>query len=139
MITCLEMARILDVAAGRARADLVAPTAKLVTVLAEDAKSLLGVYQEGWPALSPRTLERKAADTPGIETGAMRKSIEAEAHAIPGGAEGVIGSNDKNALWFELGTVHQPPRPFLALAMSRSEAPAAEIFSAFAVEILEGK
>ena len=43
------------------------------------------------------------------------------------------------AFWFELGTVQQPPRPFLALAMMRSEAPATVIFGEFAMKILSAR
>jgi HK97 gp10 family phage protein len=116
-----------------------------MVVLEAEAKGYIGSYQEGWPKLAPSTIAEKTAlgyappDNPLLRTGDMRDSIEHQTESTGDGALGIIGSNDEAAKFHEIGTSRMPPRPFLALAMMRSEAPAAEIFGAFAVEILEGK
>jgi hypothetical protein len=51
-------------------------------------------------------------DTPLLETGEMRDSIEHSSNS----SEALVGSNSDKAVWHELGTIHIPPRSFLALA-----------------------
>jgi hypothetical protein len=87
-------------------------------MVATEAKRVIGTYDYGWPSLAESTLAKKAADTPLLETGEMRDSIEWNAH----GNEGHVGSNNDKAVWQELGTSRIPPRSFLAGALHH-EAP----------------
>jgi hypothetical protein len=93
-------------------------------IVETEAKRVLGTYDYGWPPLSPVTIARKATgDSPGLETGEMRDSIDHQVgHLGPGGQlEAHVGSNLDKAIWFELGTARQPPRSFLAQAAIRKE------------------
>src|SRR5438874_10997755 len=71
------------------------------------AAAYIGTYQTGWPALAESTITSKAAagfavPAPLLETGEMRDSIRHEVDPIL--LEVVVGSNDKRALWQEVGT-----------------------------------
>jgi hypothetical protein len=103
------------------------------------AAAYVGEYQEGWPVLAEATIKSKAAagyavPDPLLRTGEMRDSIKHEVDPIL--LEVVVGSNDKRALFQELGTVHIPPRSFLGLALRNSLPFAAEIFGKIAVKVL---
>jgi phage gpG-like protein len=122
-----------------AAADTVKPRLEIgldkVGELAETmAASYPGTYQTGWPRLAESTLEKKGADTPLLETGEMRDSIERDLDPIE--MKVVIGSKSKIALYQELGTSRIPPRPFLSLAMHRAMPFAAETFRKIAATIL---
>lgn len=84
-------------------------------VVETEAKRVIGTYEYGWPPLAEATIARKAnGDTPLLETGEMRDSIE----HISSAKEAHIGSNSDKAVWQELGTSRGiPPRPFLAGAL----------------------
>ena len=86
----------------------------------EEAKSLPGTYQDGWPALDEKTIARKATgDSPLLETGAMRDSY---ARKVVSPTKAAVGSNDPKATWQELGTSRGiPPRPVLKTAGVRKE------------------
>jgi HK97 gp10 family phage protein len=86
-------------------------------MVATEAKRVLGTDGYNWPALSEHTKKTQ----PGmlLESGAMRASIEWNAH----GNEGHVGSNSDIAVYQELGTSRIPPRSFLAGALHH-EAPA---------------
>lgn len=88
---------------------------KAAVLIEEEAKRVLGTYDYGWPRLSPVTIARKAnGDTPGIETGEMKDSVE----HVSSSTELSVGSNESKAVWFELGTSRgQPPRPFISGAL----------------------
>jgi len=88
-------------------------------IIETEAKRVIGTYDYGWPPLAPSTLERKSADTPLLETGEMRDSIEHSINAK--GDEALIGSDNDKAVWQELGTVKIPPRPFLMGAAQHKE------------------
>ena len=95
--------------------------------LEREAKDLLGSYQREdtgplspWAELSDVTKERRVAagyteNDPGLASGEMQESV----HHRVDGHEVIIGSDDPHALYFEHGTVKQPPRPFLSLALWR--------------------
>lgn len=90
-------------------------------ILQEEAKRELGQYQPGWPRLKPETIARKATgDSPLLETGELRDSIERDVQQDVA----YVGSNNKKAVWHELGTSRIPPRPFLE---SAAKAKTAEI------------
>src|SRR6201999_1811648 len=75
-----------------------------------------------WPSLAVATIERKATgDSPGLETGAMRRSVKFTVSGERLNWTGYVGTDDPHALWFELGTSRQPPRSFLGGAAMRME------------------
>jgi len=82
-------------------------------IVRDEAQRVIGTYDYGWTPLAPSTLARKAADTPLLETGEMRDSVDYRADHNT--AE--IGSDLDKAIWQELGTSRIPPRSFLAGAM----------------------
>lgn len=83
---------------------------KAARIVEEEAKRVIGTYDYNWPPLAASTLAKKAADTPLLESGALRDSIE---HTVTHD-EAQIGSNSDIALYQELGTSRIPPRSFLA-------------------------
>jgi phage gpG-like protein len=85
---------------------------------------VLGTYDYGWPALKPSTIAGKSTgDSPLLETGDLRDSIERDVqHDVA-----YVGSNNKKALFHELGTSRIPPRPFLAGAVSAKHAEIGEM------------
>jgi len=88
------------------------------------AKALIGHEQPFWPPLKPETIARKSkGNTPLLETGEMRSSIEFTAPVRETFDEvaGYVGSNNDKAVWHELGTKNIPPRSFLAAAASDQE------------------
>ena len=88
----------------------------------KEAKTAIGTYRFEWTPLQPETVARKArGDTPLLETGELRDSIE---HIV--GREGTevvgyVGTNNPIAKYHELGTRHIPPRSFLGEAAMRQE------------------
>ena len=95
---------------------------KACRMVEKEAKTAIGTYRFDWPRLEPETVARKArGDTPLLETGELRDSIE---HVVEReGAEvvGYVGTNDPIAKYHELGTRHIPPRSFLGEAAMRQE------------------
>jgi hypothetical protein len=110
-LNLLEAAKLFsNLAAGMPRAQHVAldPAAKVIKA---EARRVIGTYDYGWAPLKPETIARKTTgDSPLLETGKMRDSIE---YTVSGN-EAQVGSNDDKAVWQELGTIHIPPRSFLA-------------------------
>ena len=149
MLSCKQMAEKLEWAAVRARNELDIPTEALMKGVSEEAKGFIGTYQDGWAPLAESTLNGwnghpgkielgyAPPDNPLLREGTMRESIEGAAEKSMFGASGVVASKSLVALWQELGTVKIPPRPFLALAMSRSYVAADLIFGTFALKLLE--
>lgn len=104
-------------------------------IVQEEAKSMIGTYQTGispyrdWAQLSPYTQDDRAArgyppNEPLLREGDLRDSIEHDA----GPFEAVVGSDDRVAVYQELGTEAQrqgqgppgiPPRSFLGGAAVR--------------------
>lgn len=91
-------------------------------VVEDEAKRLLGTYdyQPRWAELADATKEDRVhqgypENEPGLRSGEMRDSIH---HVVDRAAHTVhIGSDDDKLVWFELGTVHQPPRTVLKGAL----------------------
>ncbi len=86
------------------------------------AKGFIGREVPGWAPLAESTLADKARqgyETPAPlkRTGELRDSIKGEAESLPGGVRGIVESDDPNALWHEVGTSREPPRPFLGPAL----------------------
>lgn len=87
-------------------------------IVEKAAKDAIGTYAFGWPPLAPSTLAKKAADTPLLETGELRDSY---GHRV--GDDFVdVGSDNKKAVWHELGTPTIPPRSVLVSAAMQEEA-----------------
>src|ERR1700682_3225031 len=86
-------------------------------MVAAEAKRVIGEGYEDGHALAPSTLARKMMNTPLLETGELRGSIEWNSE----GNQGFVGSNLDKAVWHELGTARIPPRSFLAGAAQHME------------------
>lgn len=142
MMTCAEMARRLERAAVRARNEIDIPTEALMAHVAEQSKAAIGTYKLGWPQLAAATQADRAAkgyapNEPLLRTGELRESVEYKAELSPTGAEGLIYSEDKIAVYQELGTSRGiPPRSFLYLPLVQSEEYMASVFRKFAEQIL---
>ena len=149
-MTCAEFAARLGVAAGHASSLLSVPTEEFMKAVEEKAKSAIGTYEYGWPQLAEFTQEDRvgrgfSANDPLLRTGEMREGIKSMALPIGLGAEGLVFSGEKKALWAEMGTAGgasgggwggpEPPRSFLMQSLVRSPAKMAEIFGKFAEEI----
>ena len=101
-----------------------------------------GEYQPGWAPLAASTIADKVAKgfpvpSPLKRTGDMaasyKKEIDFAALAV------IVGSEEKVALYQEMGTSRMPPRPVLSLAMKNALPHAAEVFGNIAVSLLTGK
>lgn len=102
---------------------------KAAVIVETEAKRVIGTYDYGWTPLAESTLARKSADTPLLETGEMRDSIE---HMLAG-RSAFVGTNSEIAVYQELGTAKIPARSFLAGAAihkghEAAKAVASEIF-----------
>jgi phage gpG-like protein len=104
-------------------------------IVEEEAKRVIGTHEYGWPPLAASTLAQKAADTPLLETGEMRDSIQ---HMVVHN-EAHIGSNNEKAVWQELGTVKIPPRSFLGGALEHKSEEIVKMIGQDIVKVIEGK
>jgi hypothetical protein len=145
MLSIGEFAAMLERAAVRAKAELDVPV-ELVMVEAEKlAKEAIGIYTFGWPQLAESTQADRvakgyAANEPLLRDGTLRESISHEVELTATGAEGVLGSGEKTALWAELGTSRgEPPRPFLSEALMRSTPLIEKEFGEFLMTIISGR
>jgi phage gpG-like protein len=109
--------------------------ARACEMVCAEAKRVIGVGYPEWPALAPETLAKKMMNTPLLETGEMRASIEWNAE----GNEGFVGSNNDKAVWHELGTTKIPPRPFLMGAAMRMEAEIHAMAAKAVMAVMAGK
>jgi phage gpG-like protein len=109
--------------------------ARACELVCAEAKRVIGVGYEDWPALQPETLARKMANTPLLETGEMRASIEWNAE----GDRGFVGSNLDKAVWHELGTSRIPPRSFLAGAAMHMEDQIHKMAAKAVVAVIAGR
>jgi phage gpG-like protein len=116
---------------------------KAAQLIEDEAKAEIGHYQgrKGpfgkWPELAPPTKADRlrkgfTENDPLLRTGDMRDSI----HHNVSDHEAYIGSDDKIAVYQELGTRHIPPRSFLGGAAARKEREVAEILANRIVEAL---
>lgn len=109
---------------------------KACVIIETEAKEVIGTYDYGWTPLAPATVARKAnGDTPLLETGDMRDSIE---HTVRGDS-GFVGSDSDIAFWQELGTSRIPARSFLGGAAMHKGKEAAEAIGQTIVTNLIGK
>jgi HK97 gp10 family phage protein len=95
---------------------------KACKMIEKEAKTAIGTYRFDWEPLKPETIAHKArGDTPLLETGELKESIEHTVGREGGEAVGYVGSNNPVAKYHELGTSHIPPRSFLGEAAMRKE------------------
>jgi hypothetical protein len=148
MLTCAEFAKVLGRAAETAEVGLVEPTEAVMTTVAAEAKRVIGTYTYGWPQLAEATQADRVAggfseNDPLLRTGDMRASIATKAEPIAGGAEGLVYSDQKEALWAELGTTGpgrgQPPRSFLFKSLWLATPLIAKTFGTFAETLFVGR
>jgi hypothetical protein len=94
---------------------------EIAVLIREEAKTKIGEYQKGWPPLAESTVKRKGHDRPLLDTGELKESISAfvEMHG-PESGRAVIGSPLERGLFAEIGTRHEPPRPWLLPAVLES-------------------
>jgi len=119
---------------------------KKVAFLVEGkAKAEIGTYQdaegpfEEWAELAESTKSDRfnkgfTENDPGLRTGAMNNSID----NVVNGLEAVVGSDDQNLVYFELGTDKQPPRSVLGMAALRNEEKIKDILGHAAVTGIVG-
>ena len=115
-----------------------------------EAKADLGTYQGAMP---PFTAWAELADStkadrvrqgftendPGLRSGKMRDSIGHSVEAVAlDQVEGIVGSEDDNLVWFELGTATQEARSVLGGALVREEDAVVEILGRAAHWALSG-
>ncbi|QOF94205.1 hypothetical protein IFJ82_09595 [Novacetimonas hansenii] len=95
-------------------------------IVEHEAKTELGHYQQGagpfapWAELADSTKDDRVRqgypeNEPGLRSGAMRGGIQ---HVVQG-RTAYVGSDDDKLVYFELGTVKQPPRAVLAGSLIR--------------------
>lgn len=155
MLTCGQVAAHFEMmAAGGATALLEGVVVSVVEAAKVEAKSYIGHQQEGWEDLHDPTIEgfhhelgfwvvgkkQLGFQPPDYEplrrTGQLRESIETRTE----GLVGEVGSNDKVALYQEMGTANAhypiPPRPFLSRAMMLMTPMAIELCEEATVRIL---
>lgn len=119
-------------------------------VVVAEAKEAIGTYQDAvdpfaaWPELADATKADRvrqgySENDPGLRSGEMRDSIE---HTVKmsdfGSGEAHIGSNDDKLVWFELGTVNQPPRSVLGGAAARKSEEVKRLLGDAAIGIIVG-
>jgi hypothetical protein len=112
-----------------------AAVAAACQLIADEAQRVIGTYDYGWPSLAPSTLAKKSADTPLLESGQLRTSIEWNASSNTG----AVGSNLDRAVYQELGTSRIPPRPFLAGAALAMEPKIHALFERAVVACIAGR
>lgn len=136
MISPGEYAAKLRAASTEVHNGLVVPTEEAMTLVAEKARAALGTAGYGWAAHSEATVERWSEHPIGVLTGEMQGGVGSMAAASAEGAEGLVYDTSPQAVFFEMGTVHQPPRSFLYQSMVHSLEQIEGIFLRFAVKIL---
>ena len=119
---------------------------RAAVIVEKRAKAKLGEYQDqagpfvAWPELADATKADRVRkgfteNDPGLRTGEMRDSIE---HTVLDG-EAHVGSDDDKLVYFELGTIHQPPRSALGGAVVEETDRICEIVGESAVAALVGE
>lgn len=157
MITLSEAAAFYEDAAGRCEGELADVVVTVVERAAALARGFIGSEHPGWlfgwEPLSSATVDgfRHAygfwvmgkedlgfggAESPLLRTGTLRDSIESRAL----GLYGEIGSDEKRALYNEMGTPGAlypvPPRPFLAKGMMEASYDVEELAGEVAFSVL---
>jgi hypothetical protein len=145
MLSLEEFAAMLKLAAVRAKAEIDIPTEIVMVAAEKRAKEAIGTYEFGWPQLAESTQADRgakgyAANEPLRRTGELQESIAHQTELTATGAEGVLGSGEKTALWAELGTSRgEPPRPILSESLMRSGPEIETAFGEFVMTLLSGR
>ena len=92
-------------------------------VIETEAKRVIGTYDYGWKELADSTKADRVAqgfpeNEPGLRTGEMRDLI---GHKVIDANLAYVGSDNDKLVFFELGTVRQPPRSVLGAAAAGAE------------------
>ena len=104
-----------------------------------EAKGAIGTYKYDWPALADSTLAQKAGDTPLLERGDLRESIEHQVAHTHRQSDADIGSNSEIAVYQTHGTSRGiPPRPFMEPAAIAQEEKIHELFHGVVKQSFEG-
>jgi hypothetical protein len=89
-------------------------------IVTKEVYRVIGTYDYGWPQLAAATQDERESqgfepNDPLLRTGRMRDSVwyKVEHDSVS------IGTDDKIAVWQELGTSRIPPRPFLEGALHK--------------------
>jgi len=141
MMSCAAFAEKLELAAYRAKAGLSIPTERVMYMAEAQAREVIGTYRFGWTPLAESTMddrERKgySRDDPLLRTGELAASIAHATARFGGGAQGLVYSDDKVALYQEMGTETIPARSFLYRSVIYVIPDMRKIFGDFAVAIL---
>ncbi|SIO50139.1 Bacteriophage HK97-gp10, putative tail-component [Bradyrhizobium erythrophlei] len=101
----------------------------MAQMIAAEAKRVLGTYDYKWTQLAAATQADRMqagfpANEPLLRTGELRDSI---GYKVISDHEAEVGSNLEIAVYQELGTVHIPPRSFLAAAAAHKGEDAAKV------------
>ena len=108
-----------------------------------DPPGAMAAALEGQAALMAQAVQDGLGDAPGgghdrpwLETGALRASVGHQAD----GLQAAVGSSDPAAAPQEMGTVHLPPRPFLApVGAAMGEGVAEAVGAAVAGRLRDGQ
>lgn len=150
-MTVGELAALLRGVQQRIPAEMERVVTAVTVDAARRARAYIGQERPEWPPLADSTVEDKRAlgytghispTDPLLRTGEMRDSIEGQVD----GLVGVIGSNDKKALWQECGAHRTgrnragelPPRPFIGLGMQHAAAESEALMLDAAARAFEG-
>jgi hypothetical protein len=145
MLSIDEFAAMLKLAAVRAKAEIDIPTEIVMVGAEKRAKEAIGTYEFGWPQLAESTQADRvakgyAANEPLRRTGELQESIAHEVELTATGADGVLGSADRVAIFQELGTSRgTPPRSYLGESLMRSGPEIETAFGEFMMTILSGR
>lgn len=143
MMTFGEFAARLEQAAVKIDAELEVPTEAVMLLVEAQAREVIGTYNYGWKELAESTQKDRVSkgytpDEPLLRTGDLAASIKhkAERSGAFFGAQGVVYSDSKIALYQELGTKNIPPRSFLFGSLARAIPEMERIYGAFIVRAL---
>lgn len=108
-----------------------------------DPPGAMAAALEGQAALMAQAVQDGLGDAPGggherpwLETGALRASVGHQAD----GLQAAVGSSDPAAAPQEMGTMHLPPRPFLApVGAAMGEGVAEAVGAAVAGRLRDGQ
>ncbi len=89
-------------------------------LIAQRSREKIGILQPAsgpypaWAELAASTVARKGHDAPLYETGGFEETIDFK---VNGSKSVTIGTPKEEAVFSELGTIHEPPRPVLQPAV----------------------
>ncbi len=141
MMTLSELASRLEAAAARVEPDLEVVLGKIGTHAQVIAAEFIGHELPQWKPLAESTVGEKrrlgyvghvSATDPLLRTAHLRESIKVSVQLH----EVAVGSEEKIALWQEMGTRRIPARPFMGPAMMASMDYASDLMGELVVRLL---